>query len=311
MAYEFILLSDEIREKMFDYLKPAYKRKYDLDVASINWTTGIYDKESGIFLTKIYFVSDGIARCGIHYNSYIVITDSGNVFTVTNNDEFEKGTYDFRIPKQYVTLIEKVKEGIDYYEDNNYKCKRTLNDDIKRKLDEINNIMDDRCHRNFLVNCEEDAHKLFIHVDCNIHTILDIYNKKTINDFKKFATDNKVMFWKSNRYLQLLNKVRSADITNQERCQSFNKACSFIWNGVIDTYDKQFFETVKYMYDTCIMSAGNESSLERYIIAYADKYSDKIKNIIPMIEFVYAHTEKRYLKGAIENVKNYMTRKLK
>lgn len=64
-----------VSAKLFDFLKPEYKSKNDLDVTNINWTTGVYDNESGIFLTKIYYVSDGIERCGIDYHSYIVITD--------------------------------------------------------------------------------------------------------------------------------------------------------------------------------------------------------------------------------------------
>ncbi len=150
-GFQFVCTTDDLREKMFDYLKPEYKSKYDLDVTNINWTTGVYDKENGIFLTKIYYVSDGIARCGINYHSYIVITDNGDVFKVDNDDEYEKRTYDFRIPKQYEILTDKIKEGIDFYE-NDYKYRRNLSEEIGKKLKVIEKIMDDKCHRNFPVN---------------------------------------------------------------------------------------------------------------------------------------------------------------
>lgn len=300
-GFQFVLTTNELREKMFDSLKPEYKSKYDLNVTNINWTTGVYDKESGIFLTKIYYVSDGIARCGVHYHSYIVITDNGNVFKVDNNDEFEKGTYDFRIPKQYEILTEKIKEGIDFY-GYNYKYRETLGEDIKKELKVINDIMDDRCHRNFSINCEEDARKFFVHVNFNIHTILDTYNKKTVDDFNKFATDNKLVLWRGDKYLQLLNEVTSVFVKNQERCQSFNKACKFFRDGVNDTYDKQFLKAVKYMYNARIMGVGDENALKSYINAYTEEYPDKLKNIVPLIEFVKTRTENKYLKETIENV---------
>lgn len=301
-GFQFVCTTDELREKMFDFLKPEYKSKYDLGVSNINWTTGVYDEESGIFLTKIYYVSDGIARCGIHYHSYIVITDNGNIFKVDNNDEYEKRTYDFRIPRQYVKLTDKIKEGIDFY-GNAYEYRGILSEDTGKKLKAIADIMDDRCHRNFPINCEKDAQKLFALVNFNIYTILGIYNKKTISDFNKFAADDKMILWRGDRYLQLLNKAASATITNQERCQSFNDACYFFRCCVNDTYDKQFLKAVKRMYRARLIGSTEEDSLKNYINAYAEEYPDKIKNIIPLIKFVNAHAENKYLKDAVENVK--------
>ncbi|MCM1228145.1 MAG: hypothetical protein NC320_12125 [Clostridium sp.] len=178
-GFQFVCTTDELREKMFDFLKPEYKSKYDLDVTNINWTTGVYDKESGIFLTKIYYVSDGIARCGINGHGYIVITDNGNVFRVDNDDEFEKGTHSFRIPEQHKMLSDKIKEGIDFYENNNYDYRRSLlSEDTEKKLKAIEGIMKDRCHKNFPTNCEKDAEKLFELAGFSTHTILETYNKK-------------------------------------------------------------------------------------------------------------------------------------
>lgn len=150
-GFHFVCTTDEIREKMFDFLKPEYKTKNDLNVTNINWTTGVYDKESGIFLTLIYYVSVITTRCGEELNSYIVITDNGDIFEVINNYEFEKGTYDFRVPEQYEKLTDKIKEGIDFYGfGSEYSV--SLSVDIKKKLRAVEEIMDDRCHRKFPVN---------------------------------------------------------------------------------------------------------------------------------------------------------------
>lgn len=150
-GFNFICTTDEIREKMFDFLKPEYKTENDLAVTNINWTTGVYDKESGIFLTLIYYVSDVIARCGVEFKSYIVITDNGDIFTAINNYEYEKGTYDFKVPEQYEKLTDKIKEGIDFYEFS-HEYRWSLSVDIEKKLRTVEEIMDDRCHRKFPVN---------------------------------------------------------------------------------------------------------------------------------------------------------------
>lgn len=298
-GFRFVCTTDELREKIFYFLKPEYKSMNDLYVTNINWTTGVYDKENGIFLTQIYYVSDGIARCGINYHSYIVIIDDGNTFKVDNNDEYEKGTYDFSIPKQYEMLTDKVKEGIDFYE-NDYAYRRSLSEDMRKQLKAIAEIMDDRCHRNFQINCEQDAQKLFELANFNIHTILNIYNKKTISDFNKFADDDKTMLWRGNKYLQLLNEVTSDNVKNQDRCRIFYDACNVFSRGVNDTYDKHFLNAVKRMYEERIMKF--EDALKRYINTYAEEYPDKLKNIIPLIEFVKAHARDKYLKDAVKNV---------
>jgi len=301
-GFQFVCATDELREKMFDFLKPEYRSKNDLDVTNINWTTGVYDKESGIFLTEIYNVSDGIARCGVNYHSYIVITDSGNVFKVDNNDEWEKRTYDFRIPKQYEMLTDKIKEGIEFY-GNDYEYRSYLSEDIGKKLKAIDDIMDDRCHRNFAINSEEDAKKLFVHVNFDIYTILETYNKKTIRDFNKFVADDKIMLWRGDEYLQLLNEIISGIDINEDCCQSFYNACTLFMRGVNDTYDNRFLKAVKRMYKAHIMGYHEENALKRYIDAYIEAYPDKLKNIVPLVEFVKAHAEDKYLKDAAENVK--------
>lgn len=296
-GFQFVNTNNELREIIFDFLRPEYKSKNDLDVTNINWTTGVYDKESGIFLTRIYYVSDGIARCGINYHSYVVITDEGNIFKVDHNDEYEKGTYQFRIPKQYEMLTDKVKEGIDFY-GNDFEYRISLSEDMRKQLKAIADIMDDRCHRNFPINCEKDAQKLFERANFNIHTILDTYNKKTISDFNKFTDDDKILLWRGNKYLQLLNEVTSCIVTNEERCRIFIDACNIFSRGVNDTYDKQFLNAVARMYEGRIMAF--EYALKRYINTYAEKYPDKLKTIVPLIEFVKVHAKNKYLRDAVK-----------
>ena len=46
MAFEFKLSTDEIRKKMFDFIKPVYKNTWDFEVGYINWIYGVYDRNT-------------------------------------------------------------------------------------------------------------------------------------------------------------------------------------------------------------------------------------------------------------------------
>jgi len=308
-GFHFILTTDKIREKMFDFLKPKYKMVDDKDVTHINWTTGVYDKKSGIFLTKIYYLSDGLARCGVNFHSYIVIMDKGYVFRVDNDDEYEKKTYKFKIPEQYEKFTLKIKEGIEFY-----KYKRDYLDMLcegtEKQLKVIENMMDDRCHLEFLIDFEDDAKNLFWKRNCNVNTIFGMYNKKTISDFNKYATPDKLLIWRGERYLQLLYEVRSTNITDEERCQVFKNACYFLWYGINDTYDSEFLITVKYMYNACLMEDRCEDALRSYINTYVDEYSNKLMNIVPLIRFIKTRTEGRQLKEVVAKVEKIINKSM-
>lgn len=303
-GFRFVCTTNEIREIIFDFLKPQYTYNNDLNVKNINWTTGVYDNESGIFLTLIYYVSDGIARCGMEYRSYIVITDSGSVFKVDNNYEYEKRSYHFGIPGQYETLADKVKEGIDFYE-NDYIYRRNLSEDTEKQLKSIAAEMDDRCRKRFPISREEDALKLFELANYNSYVIYSEYNKKTINDFNKFADYDKMLLWRGNKYLQLLKKIKSHFITDDECCQLFSDACNVFCRGVNAASDKEFLDVVKSLYHRYIGSENMrrmENTLKIYIDTYAEEYPDKLRNIVPLIKFVKAHSKDKYLMKTLNSI---------
>lgn len=79
--------------------------------------------------------------------------------------------------------------------------------------------------------------------------------------------------------------------------------------GVNDTYDKQFLSAVMYMYKKRIMAHNQENDLRRYINLYVEEYPEKLKNIVPLIKFVKAHAENKYLKDAIENVERLLNKR--
>ncbi len=301
MAFEFVLTTDEIREKMFDFLKPEYRGINDLDVSNINWTDGVYDIDSGIFLTLICRVPDGIAHCDMDYYSYIVITDNGCIFNVDNNYDYTKRAYDFRIPAEYADFSDIIKAGIELYKDWRRKdiYMRNLDDDTHRKLKEIREIMDDRCHRNFPIDCENDVRKLFELHDCNQHYIRDIYNKETVGNFNRYATDDKILHWRSAKYVEIL-----MDIINfsGELNTKYRKAIWYLEMGTDDTYDELFYKAVKGSVEHGFMPSGF-SGIDEYIRAYTRNYPDKVKNLEPLLDFLDGVKKDRFLEAAIEKAK--------
>lgn len=298
-GFYFVLTTDEQREKMFTFLKPRYKSGFE--VMNINWTTGVYDRKSGIFLTQIYYCPDGVTGCGVHYNSYIVIIDSSNIFKVDNNDEYEKGTYDFRIPEQYSSLAEKVKEGIKFY-GNRFEYRRSLSEDKENRLKAIESIMDDRCHQNFVIRREEHARRLFVKLECNDVIIKKIYNKKTVENFYRYATPDKILLWRGNEYLRLIKKAAKWTTPDNKRSRIFIDACNRFHRGVNDTYDKQFFKAVRHLYKPHYPDDRTETAIANYISAYMDEYPDRIENLSPLVNFVKKHTKNSRLNDTLKEV---------
>lgn len=113
--FEFILTDNITREKMLEFLRPICRTNKDIGYSNINWVDGVYDNDNKIFITQIYCVSDGIARCDMDFCNYIVIVDNNTVFTVTNDFNHITRDYDFRISRDYQKFSEIVKEGLQVY----------------------------------------------------------------------------------------------------------------------------------------------------------------------------------------------------
>ena len=54
------------------------------------------------------------------------------------------------------------------------------------------------------------------------------------------------------------------------------------------------------------MDFHEENTLKVFIDKYVETYPDKLKNMIPLIKFVEAHAENKYLKESAEKVKNHL-----
>ncbi|MDE6730493.1 MAG: hypothetical protein K2J71_06930 [Oscillospiraceae bacterium] len=150
-GFQFQLTTEEIREKIFAFLKSDSKCRYILHHAlrfrfTSAWACGVYDAQSGIFLTLIHRISDGIARCGKDFYSYLVITDQGDIFKVDRNYIHEHKKWDFQISAEYAHFSEKIQEGIQLYWHRS-KFEDTLDEQTKKELKNIGKAVTDRCQQ--------------------------------------------------------------------------------------------------------------------------------------------------------------------
>lgn len=141
MSFEFMLTTDEIREKMFDFLK--YNDIID-EIMNTDWTYGVHDKENRIFLTLVDYASEFLTRCGGDYYSYVVIRNN-DVFMI---DFYKSGSIirDLNIPEELKMSSEIILNGVDIYE--NIKLRREFENNIsnaeKRKISEIQQLWNRR-----------------------------------------------------------------------------------------------------------------------------------------------------------------------
>lgn len=128
MAFEFKLLTDEIREKMFDFIKPVYKATVDFEVGYINWIYGVYDSKREFFITYVSSKSDN--------EKYVLISGNDNVFYISVNRY--KHTFS-EIPDELVQYGDIIQGGIKLYKDGELKKRflSSFSDEEEKCLNEI------------------------------------------------------------------------------------------------------------------------------------------------------------------------------
>lgn len=277
MAFEFVFTTEEIREKMFGFLKNLrFREDFDFDI----WTTGIFDKENNVFMTMIYFQS-GLGHC---YDDLkcIVIANNSDIFIAHLYGLIKNNKFD--IPEEYENLRNIVKEGLTYYDDFEYLDDLDdITEEKKKELREINIIMNDRCRKSFMINCENDARKLFESCDFYYTTVLQKYNKKTVKAFDRYATEEKMLAWRSAEYKRLIEDCLIRKDFSSKYCY---KICNLLWSGVDETYDRLYYyfieEAIKQLnFDYC--------SVSDYIKTYTKKYPNKVSNLIPLLDMLESH----------------------
>lgn len=303
MAFEFVFTTEEIREKMFGFLKNLRFGDFDDDI----WATGIFDKENNVFMTATYFQS-GLGHCDDDLRC-IVIANNSDIFITHLYGRAERDQ--FTIPEEYENLRDIVKEGLIYHDYYDYldDC-LDLPDEKQKELDEINEMMTDRCRESFTIDCEDDARQLFESCGFYYDIVKRKYNKRTVRDFGRYATEEKMLAWRSAEYKKLLEE----GIVQTEDFKKWNFS-HLLWLGVDDTCDKLYYRLIEKAVEQSDFNYNNDIAL--YIEWYMEKYPDKVSNLIPLLNMLDEHingmTDTRdnnilRLKEKIENARNLINK---
>ncbi|MDE6730840.1 MAG: hypothetical protein K2J71_08730, partial [Oscillospiraceae bacterium] len=260
MAFVYQLTTEEMREKMFAFLKPVYLKSPDsdmpnvYDVHSINWTFGVYDPENGIFLTFLSMEFRKLKRDNRlrydrdYFDHYLVCTDQGNLFSVAKN---RYGRKESEIPEQFWELSEIIENGIRFYEDKKKTFLESLNEEQQSEMWKIPKDLIERCKPSAEIHNEQDARKLFETHQCNDYIIFNNYTRRTIADFEKFAPEEKRRVWTGENYTALLKKISEYTAPlSEEQYQQISKDCrdaSYLLfvNNMDDSYEELTFTAIR------------------------------------------------------------------
>lgn len=239
--FEFKLSTDEIRNKMFDFIKPVYKNTWDFDVDGINWIYGVYDSESRFFITYVNLKCDN--------TKYVLITENGEIFYVIANRYRHTIS---EIPDELTQYSDIIQDGIKLY--NNEKTSKSFRSSFsvqqEKSLNEITENMKDKCRPSVAINSYEDAEKLFNQDNYNYYHISHMYNKNTVANFDKYMSDEKMRTIRGEKYREMLSKISTYNDTLSEEdykniSNDFLKASYLLCNDIDDIYAENTFEVIK------------------------------------------------------------------
>ncbi len=303
-GFQFVITTEAIREKMFNYIKPQYTSRFSKSFKNIDWAVGVYNREEGIFLTKIHSVTDGLVRETADYTQYIVITDFGEIFTVNHSNSFPESPYDMIIYDRPKSRDEILEEGIKLYK-HARSYTELMNNDDREKVKAIFEEMEDRCSKNHVINCEDDAYELYVLTNFDVETVYEIYNKKTVADFKKYATNKNFLRWRNRSYFNLLNEAIDINVKNEDRLSKFMNICYTFRKEFENTYDELFLKVVESLCEYGTINTKYEFSLKSYINEYMKMPTENHHNILPLIRFIKTHTtDNSTLKDVVKKVED-------
>ena len=126
--------TDEMRKKMLSYLY----LKGQLVKDKMNWATGVYKKDAGIFITQTYRQGPG-REIYDEKQRYIAMMDDGSIFAINAVHKYT-GNYVIMVPKEYEKLTNVIKEGLEMYK-HTPEYRRGLSDEEMQQVVDINERM--------------------------------------------------------------------------------------------------------------------------------------------------------------------------
>ena len=304
MAFKFILTSEDIREKMFNFIKPEYRGTEDYDVVKINWIYGLYDDETGLFFTFVEFLENMKIK-------YFLLTRNGDCYYFVAH----KYTHEFiEIPDEMKHYSEVIKSALKIYrnEKESNKFLEGYSDEKEREFREIKDRMFDRCRRSVEINCFEDAKNLLIDVGYLDNKLDDICNKETVAKFHKFMPEDEMHFLIGEGYREIIRGILSYgdNITEEERntiIMAYHKASFICARGLDDLSVDLVLQAIKKGNEWGIEAGGFMFFVQFYFNHSLKRFKDKVIELKPILDYLNENMVNAFY-GALEMYRSELNR---
>lgn len=283
MRFEYKIISDDIREKMFDFVKPEYEGIIDGKYGRINWCYGIADNEAGWIFTHV-------KNFDYTNTKYVLANSNGDCyFFVAHRDRHNI----LEIPdeiKEYSDVIENALKTLKNAEAENLFLDK-FSVEEQEGFDRLQEAMVDRSKRSVDIFCYEDAKNLLIKEKYQDNSIYEMYNKNTVANFKKYMPEDKRVFLNGERFKELLEQILSyRDIISEEDmnhlCYLYHQASYICPRKLDDLYEDMVFEAIKRGHKWKLYYTGYIWFGMCYL-KYSIKYfRDKVKVLKPLIDYI-------------------------
>ena len=129
---KIVLLDDKQRKKIVKLVNPQEKDYFSYQ--NLNLLTAVYDEDTKIYLTLVYYLSSSITRMDDHYDdySYVMLTPMGNHFVGCKQRAGEyTGIYS---PLPLLISKNKILEMIQYYQ-HSFSERYSMKKEVEEKMD--------------------------------------------------------------------------------------------------------------------------------------------------------------------------------
>lgn len=283
MSFEFKISTNKIRDQIFDFAKSVYKKSLYLETCTINWIFGVYDNESGFFITCVKLLDGDVVK-------YIALKDSGEAFYVVAQ-RYRHGFID--LPKELVPYSDIIQEGLKLYGDEKIRKRymESFTEEQNRIFKEIDDYMCDRCKPSVDIKSYEDAKEIFCQNDLSYYQISNLYNKKTLEKFNKYMSQNDMRTISGVHYKEILLRICSDEyVISDEICEQMAhelfRAKALAVRGIDDMYVDITFECIKKICNFRLKNTGCIAFIEDYMKSCIMYFIDKIQEISPLVDFI-------------------------
>ena len=304
MAFKYILIPEDIREKIFNFAEIEYNGALNVPAYAINWIYGLYDDETGLFFSFVDCPDSAKSK-------YFLLTETGACyFFVVKRYKFDI----IEIPDEIKHYSEVIESALKTYggekEINNFL--QGFSDEENRAFLEIKERMRDRTKPSLDINCFEDAKRLLLEVEYLDYKIYDRYNQETLDKFHRYMPEDVLHFLIGEKYREMVRGILSYgdNVSEEERdtiIMAYRDAAFICARGLDDLSVDLVLQAIKKGKKWGIEAGGFMFFMEFYLKHSLKRFKDKIMELKPILDYLNEHMVNAFL-GGLEMYRSELNR---